>query len=142
MQDNPRYQDVVVEVRDFLIRRTTVCEEAGISLTQLLIDPGFGFGKSFEHNRRLMAELDVFAALGPLLAVGLSRKGFVAALLGDLECDGDIGSAGLAMLAAQKGAQVVRVHDVAITRDLIRVLERVNANGDDVQKGSDEGLRV
>ena len=130
MGDNPYYQDVVREVGDFLRQRVAACTEGGISEQRLLIDPGFGFGKNFDHNRRLLLDLDVLAGLGLPLMVGFSRKGFVGALLGDLNRDRAIGSAGLALMAVQKGARVVRVHDVVPTRDLIRSWERLqNADG-------------
>jgi dihydropteroate synthase len=134
MGDGPRYQDVLTEVADFLQYRVAVCVEGGIPQQQLLIDPGFGFGKNFDHNRRLLLELDTLAGLGLPLAVGFSRKGFVGALLGNLNRDRAIGSAGLALLAAQKGARVVRVHDVLPTWDLIRSWERLQSA--DGNKGS------
>ena len=127
MSDDPHYQNVVREVGDFLRHRVAACAEGGISQQQLLIDPGFGFGKNFEHNRRLLLELDALAGLGLPLTVGFSRKGFVGALLGDLNRDRGIGSAGLALLAVQKGARVVRAHDVVPTRDLIRSWERLQS---------------
>ena len=127
MRDDPQYQDVVREVGDFLQHRVAACVEGGISQQQLLIDPGFGFGKNFEHNRRLLLELDALAGLGLPLAVGFSRKGFVGALLGDLNRDRGIGSAGLALLAVQKGARIVRAHDVVPTWDLIRSWERLQS---------------
>jgi dihydropteroate synthase len=123
MQDDPCYQDVVSEVRDFLQQRVAACTEGGIPEQHLLIDPGFGFGKKFDHNRRLLLELGAFAGLGVPLTVGFSRKGFVGALLGNLEQDRAVGSAGLALLAVQRGARVVRAHDVVPTRDLIRSWE-------------------
>ena len=126
MGDDPHYQDVVREVGDFLRHRVVACREGGIS-QQLLIDPGFGFGKNFDHNRRLLLELDVLTGLGLPLTVGFSRKGFVGALLGDLNRNRAIGSAGLALLAVQKGARIVRAHDVVPTRDLIRSWERLQS---------------
>ena len=132
MGDDPYYQDVVREVGNFLRQRVAACTEGGISEQQLLIDPGFGFGKNFDHNRRLLLDLDVLAGLGLPLMVGFSRKGFVGALLGDLNRDRAIGSAGLALMAVQKGARVVRVHDVIPTRDLIRSWECLQ-NVDDHQ---------
>ncbi len=130
MGDDPYYQDVVREVGNFLRQRVAACTEGGISEQQLLIDPGFGFGKNFDHNRRLLLDLDVLAGLGLPLTVGFSRKGFVGALLGDLNRDRAIGSAGLALMAVQKGARVVRAHDVMPTRDLIRSWERLqNVDG-------------
>jgi dihydropteroate synthase len=129
MGDDPRYQNVVREVGGFLRQRVDACIEGGISEQQLLIDPGFGFGKNFDHNRSLLLELDVLVRLGLPVTVGFSRKGFVGALLGDLNRDRAIGSAGLALLAVQKGARIVRVHDVVPTRDLIRSWERLQGDG-------------
>ena len=87
------------------------------------MDPGFGFGKNFNHNRSLILELDKLQALGLPITVGLSRKGFVGALLGGLNRDRSACSAGLALIAVQNGASVVRCHDVSVTRDLIRSWE-------------------
>lgn len=123
MQDSPYYDDVITEVREFLQQRVDTCLDAGISSSQLLVDPGFGFGKNFNHNRSLILELDKLQALGLPITVGLSRKGFVGALLGDLNRDRSASSAGLALIAVQNGANVVRCHDVSVTRDLIRSWE-------------------
>jgi dihydropteroate synthase len=129
MGEDPHYQDVVREVGNFLRRRVSACRAGGILQRRLLIDPGFGFGKNFDHNRRLLCELDELTELGLPLSVGFSRKGFVGALLGDLKRDRAVASAGLALLAVQKGARVVRVHDVAPTRDLIRSWECLQSTG-------------
>jgi dihydropteroate synthase len=129
MGNDPDYQDVVSEVRDFLRNRVAACAEGGISQEHLLIDPGFGFGKNFHHNQRLLLDLDMLAGLGLPVTVGLSRKGFVGALLGDVNRDRAVGSAGLALFAVQRGARLVRVHDVAPTRDLIRSWERLQKGG-------------
>ena len=125
MQQMPIYKDVVKEVVEFLRQRVNVCVDGGIPADQILVDPGFGFGKNFNHNRDLILELSVLNQLGSPLTVGLSRKGFAGALLGDLSRDRAICSAGLALLAVQKGAQVVRCHDVSVTRDLIRSWEKL-----------------
>jgi len=123
MQDSPYYDDVITEVREFLQQRVDTCLDAGIPRNQLLVDPGFGFGKNFNHNRSLILELDQLQALGLPITVGLSRKRFVGALLGDLSRDRSASSAGLALIAVQNGANVVRCHDVSVTRDLIRSWE-------------------
>ena len=125
MQKKPYYDDVVTEVRNFLWLRVMACVDNGIPVHQLLVDPGFGFGKNFNHNRHLILELEKLSSLGLPVAVGLSRKGFVRALTGDFGGDQAVCSAGLALLAVQKGARVVRCHDVSVTRDLIRSWEQL-----------------
>ncbi|MBO68753.1 MAG: dihydropteroate synthase [Acidiferrobacteraceae bacterium] len=120
MQDSPYYQDVVNEVRDFFDERLKACQAIGISSDKLLIDPGFGFGKSMDHNRRLLLGLDAFAELDLPMVVGFSQKLFIGSLLGDFDRDRTIGSAGTALYAVQKGAKIVRTHDVSQTKDLIQ----------------------
>jgi len=128
MQSNPQYQDVVEEVKNFLMQRVAVCTAAGIGRQRLLLDPGFGFGKSVEHNLRLLARLDELAALNLPLVVGLSRKSMIGKLLGL-----DIGerlpaSIALAVLAVERGARLVRAHDVAATWQALQMqaaLQRV-----------------
>ena len=125
MQDRPCYGNVVKEVKKFLLERVNVCLDSGIPRERLLVDPGFGFGKNFNHNRSLILELNKLDELGLPITVGFSHKGFVGMLLGDAERDRAGGSAGLALVAVQRGARVVRCHDVSITRDLIRSWERL-----------------
>jgi dihydropteroate synthase len=126
MQDDPRYDDVVSDVRRFLAERIFACEMSGIDKKRIVVDPGFGFGKTLEHNLALLRALDQFAALGVPLLVGLSRKGMIGALIGrDDPADRAVGSATAALLAVQKGAAIVRVHDVAITRDALAVWQGV-----------------
>jgi dihydropteroate synthase len=122
MQTDPQYDDVVSDVRRFLAERIFACEMAGIEKKRIVVDPGFGFGKTLEHNLALLRALDQFAALGVPLLVGLSRKGMIGTLTGREEhADRATGSAAAAMLAVQKGAAIVRVHDVAATRDALAV---------------------
>jgi len=126
MQDDPRYDDVVSDVRRFLAERIFACEMSGIDKKRIVADPGFGFGKTLEHNLALLRALDQFAALGVPLLVGLSRKGMIGALTGrEQHADRAFGSAAAALLAVQKGAAIVRVHDVAATRDALAVWEAV-----------------
>lgn len=126
MQDNPHYDDVVGEVRAFLAERVAVCTEAGIARERLLVDPGFGFGKTLEHNVTLLAGLAGLDALGVPVLVGLSRKGMIGALTGGRPVhERTPGSVAAAILAVQRGAAMVRVHDVAATADAIRVLSAV-----------------
>jgi dihydropteroate synthase len=127
MQDAPSYDDVVAAVHGFLAERIFACEMAGIDRRRLLIDPGFGFGKGLPHNLRLLRQLKRLSELGPPLLVGLSRKGMIGALTGR-DLDGRVvGSAVAAVIAVQNGARIVRVHDVAATRDALAVWQAVAA---------------
>ncbi len=129
MQCNPRYQDVVGEVRDFLRGRIEVCTRAGIQRDRLLADPGFGFGKNLAHNFELLRRLPEFKVLQVPILAGLSRKSMIGAVLG-LPVDQRVhASVALALCAAQNGAGIVRVHDVRPTRDAIRMLEAVAGCG-------------
>lgn len=119
MQSAPRYGDVVDEVIMFLRARVTASEAAGIPRDRLLLDPGFGFGKSVAHNLRLLAQLTRLADEGLPLLVGLSRKSLIGALIGRDVHERLPASVALALLAVQRGASVVRVHDVAATADAL-----------------------
>ena len=121
MQSDPVYADVVAEVLTFLTTRATACEEAGIPRSEIVIDPGFGFGKTLEHNIALFQSLSRFAASGYPLLVGVSRKSMIGALLGDADADRLVGSVVLALYAVRAGARIVRVHDVGQTRQLLRL---------------------
>ncbi len=127
MQDDPHYEDVVGEVHRFLAERLFACQMAGIDKRRILVDPGFGFGKTLAHNLALLAALARFAELAPVL-VGLSRKAMIGTLTGR---EGGparaAGSAAAALVAVQNGAAIVRVHDVAITRDMLCVWQGVTA---------------
>jgi dihydropteroate synthase len=126
MQDDPQYDDVVSDVRRFLAERIFACEMSGIAKKNIIADPGFGFGKTLEHNLALLGNLDQLAALGVPLMVGLSRKAMIGALTGrEKHADRAAGSAAAAMIAVMKGAAIVRVHDVAATRDVLAVWEGV-----------------
>jgi dihydropteroate synthase len=127
MQEDPSYADVLVEVRDFLVERMEACTAAGIALERLIIDPGFGFAKTQEHNLRLFKHLQSLHELGRPLLVGVSRKSMIGRVLGH-EVDGRLfGSLALAALAVTKGAHILRVHDVAETVDVVRMLAAVEA---------------
>ncbi|MGH8118474.1 MAG: dihydropteroate synthase, partial [Rhodanobacteraceae bacterium] len=122
MQDHPHYDDVVGEVHRFLAERVFACEMAGIDKRRVLVDPGFGFGKTLEHNLALLRALERFRDLAAGTLVGLSRKAMVGTLTGRAGGAGRaVGSAAAAMIAVQRGALVVRVHDVAATRDALAV---------------------
>ena len=125
MQDNPEYADVVTDVRDFLAGRMLAAEAAGIPRARMLIDPGFGFGKTPEHNLELLRRLAALRILGRPILAGLSRKSFIGKLLG-LPVDRRLhASVALALLAVQNGASVVRVHDVGPTVEALRMLNAV-----------------
>ncbi|MEJ2138802.1 MAG: dihydropteroate synthase [Gammaproteobacteria bacterium] len=121
MQAKPHYDDVVREVLDFLLKRAQVCMRAGVAAERIVLDPGFGFGKTLEHNLALLAGLDRIVEAGYPVLAGLSRKSMIGALLGDPECDRLVGSVALALYAVRKGAYIVRVHDVRQTRQALRV---------------------
>ena len=128
MQDDPRYDDVVGEVHRFLAERVFACEMSGIDKRRVLVDPGFGFGKTLEHNLALLRALDRFAGFGAGVFAGLSRKAMIGALTGrERGADRAAGSAAAAMIAVQRGAVLVRVHDVAATRDALAVWQAVHA---------------
>lgn len=128
MQSSPRYADVAAEVKDFLMQRVAACEAAGIGRQRILLDPGFGFGKTVEHNLQLLARLDALAATGLPVVVGLSRKSMIGKLLG-LEVGERLpASIALAVLAVERGARLVRAHDVAETWQALQMqaaLQRV-----------------
>lgn len=126
MQDDPRYSQVVNEVYGYLQGRITECELAGIKKDRLLVDPGFGFGKTMDHNYQLLAQLRRFEELGVPILAGLSRKSMIAAAISDKEQrpvdDRLHGSVAGAVIAAMNGAKVIRVHDVQETVDALKVL--------------------
>lgn len=125
MQDRPAYDDVVGEVAAFLRARMAAAQDAGIGPDRLLVDPGFGFGKSLDHNCALLRELAALETLGVPVLVGLSRKRMIGALTGREAGERLAGSIAAAALAVRAGARVVRTHDVAATVDAVRVAEAV-----------------
>lgn len=128
MQDAPHYDDVVDEVRRFLADRVLACEFAGIPRSRIIVDPGFGFGKTAAHNWTLLASLPRLAELGLPILVGLSRKRMIGEATGRGRPDERVlGSAVAAVLAVERGAALVRVHDVAATREALAVLAAVQA---------------
>ncbi|MBW0295054.1 dihydropteroate synthase [Shewanella xiamenensis] len=127
MQSAPEYQDVIADVFKFLNERIQACLEAGIPRERLLIDPGFGFGKTLEHNYELLAKLERFAQFELPILIGLSRKSMIGNLLARPTSERLAGSLAGAMIAAQKGAHIIRVHDVPETVDMLKVLEATQA---------------
>jgi dihydropteroate synthase len=127
MQLNPVYTDVVSQVRAFLASRVAACRAAGIPASRLCVDPGFGFGKTVQHNLTLLAQLPELASLGVPLLAGLSRKSLLGPLTGRAADERVHGSVALAVLAVLGGARIVRVHDVAATVDALKVTAAVAA---------------
>jgi dihydropteroate synthase len=126
MQDNPQYLDVVDEVRQFLTARADACLAAGISKENIIIDPGFGFGKNLQNNLSLLREMDQFCALGYPVLVGVSRKSMFGLLLDRGVNDRLIASISAVVIAYQKGARFFRVHDVAETCDALKLCQAVS----------------
>lgn len=122
MQSEPRYEDVVREVGDFLLARAMACRDAGVAAADIVIDPGFGFGKTLEHNLALLRDLGRFTELGYPVLAGLSRKSMLGTITGREAGDRVAASVAAALLAAHNGASIVRVHDVAETADALKVL--------------------
>ncbi|TNG95499.1 dihydropteroate synthase [Pasteurellaceae bacterium USgator11] len=121
MQAAPRYQNVVAEVADFLRQRAEQCIAAGIKKTHLIVDPGFGFGKSLQHNYQLLQQLKVFSELGYPVLAGVSRKSMIGQLLDKPVEQRMVGSVAATLLAAINGASILRVHDVAAMADALKV---------------------
>jgi dihydropteroate synthase len=121
MQKAPRYGDVVSEVSAFLVARARALEAAGVAAVRIALDPGFGFGKSLEHNQALFRALPALASLGYPVVAGVSRKKMIGDLTGRGAAERSAGSVAAALLAAQNGASIVRVHDVRETVDSINV---------------------
>lgn len=129
MQADPHYEDVVQDVSEYLAARVNACIEAGIPRDRLLIDPGFGFGKNDTHNLTLLSRLAAFAPMQLPILVGLSRKSMIGRLLGREVNERVIGSVALALMAIERGAHIVRVHDVEETMDALRLWQAVQACG-------------
>lgn len=128
MQADPCYNDVTAEVSGFLLERVDACLAAGIERERLLLDPGFGFGKTLKHNLQLLRELHQVTALGLPLLVGISRKSMIGALLDGAVVDQRLyGSLAAAVMAVERGAAIVRVHDVKPTVDALRITAAVTA---------------
>ena len=127
MQQSPQYPDVVVEVREFLLERLAACAASGIAAERIILDPGFGFAKTLEHNLSLFKHLQALHALGRPLLVGVSRKSMIGKVLGHEVGERLYGSLALAALALSKGAHILRVHDVAQTVDVVRMIAAVEA---------------
>lgn len=128
MQETPQYNSVVDEVSAFLARRIAACVDQGIPKQHILIDPGFGFGKTLEHNLDLLRHLDKLEQLGCPLLVGLSRKSMLGKLTGREPQQRLAASVAAAILAVERGASIVRVHDVGETVDALKILQATTGN--------------
>ena len=129
MQLEPHYDDVVAEVKAFLLERVAVCEAAGIARDRLVLDPGIGFGKQLQHNLALLANLPALAQPGLPLLIGVSRKSMFQTLLTRRVDQRLAGSLAMATAAALSGAAILRVHDVAETVDAMKVVQALRAAG-------------
>ena len=138
MQRAPAYDNVVTEVRDFLVERARACEAAGIGAERIAIDPGFGFGKTRAHNLTLLRALGDFAATGYPVLVGLSRKKSLGDITGRATDERLAASLAAALAAVARGASIVRVHDVRETVDALKVWRAIERQGDDRAQPDDE----
>ncbi|MBU3626370.1 dihydropteroate synthase [Polynucleobacter sp. JS-Safj-400b-B2] len=127
MQFNPDYHDVIVDVKQFLKARVELLIAKGISGDRIAIDPGFGFGKNLEHNLRMLANLAQFSSLGLPVLAGLSRKSMLGKITGKDTNERVAASIAAAIMAADRGAKIIRVHDVAQTVDALKLWEAVNS---------------
>ena len=127
MQHNPHYDDVVKDVMAFLQQRISICRQAGIAGEHIIVDPGFGFGKSLEHNYQMLAKLEEFHTLNVPVLAGMSRKSMIGHLLQREIGQRLAGNIAVATVAAHKGAQIIRVHDVKETVDAVKIINMINA---------------
>ena len=128
MQDNPSYHDVLKDVSGYLMQRVSACLASGIARERLLLDPGFGFGKTLQHNLSMLKHLQQFVELGFPLLVGMSRKSMIGNVLDKPVGERLHGSVAAALLAAQQGANIIRVHDVGPTVDALKILAAVQGS--------------
>ncbi|KJY83678.1 dihydropteroate synthase [Vibrio galatheae] len=128
MQANPHYDDLIKEVGEFLSERIAACEAVGITRDQLILDPGFGFGKTIEHNYHMLSRLEYFHQFGLPILAGMSRKSMIFKLLDKAPSECVAASVSCATIAAMKGAQIIRVHDFEQTLDAMKVVTMVCDN--------------
>lgn len=138
MQKNPTYSHVVENVLDFLISKLRVLMENDIR--DVIIDPGFGFGKTIDHNLELLKNLSAFKMLERPIMVGLSRKSMIGMILGDKEIDRENGTSVLHTLALQNGAKILRTHDVALAMECIKITQRYSNQNSAIEKAEKEIL--
>jgi len=128
MQNNPEYDNVQHDVETFLLEKLDACEKAGIARENVILDPGFGFGKSIEHNYHLLANLEKLHRFGLPILAGMSRKSMIFKLLDKNPADCMVASVTCATIAAMKGAQIIRVHDVEETLEAMKIIRTMNNN--------------
>ncbi|WPC73640.1 dihydropteroate synthase [Vibrio porteresiae] len=133
MQVNPQYDDLMSEVHQFLIERIAACEKAGILRENIIVDPGFGFGKSIEDNYKLLANLESFHQYGLPILAGMSRKSMLFKLLDKKPADCMVASVACATLAASKGAHIIRVHDFEETVEAMKIVQMTLSNFNEVK---------
>ena len=126
MQFNPEYQDVIAEVKQFLQERAELLQVNGVERNRIAIDPGFGFGKSLEHNLHMLSQFQAFSTLGYPVLAGISRKSMIGKITGKDANDRVAPSIAAAIMAADRGANIIRVHDVAETVDALKLWEAIN----------------
>ena len=127
MQQNPKYKNVIDDIKYFFDQRILACKEYGIDESRIILDPGFGFGKTFEHNLEIMNRFSEFKSFGLRLLSGLSRKSMIGAMFNNAEVsDRVIGSVTAAIITVQNGADIIRVHDVSETQDALDILSYTN----------------
>lgn len=131
MQDDPRYEDVVGDIVEYLAQRRDALVAAGIAKQHIMLDPGIGFGKTHQHNLTLAANAHRFHALECPVLVGHSRKAFIGKVLGDKQLDRTFGTVGVALSLALQGVQLIRVHDVAAVSQALRLFEATGGLGDE-----------
>ena len=130
MQDDPQYGDVVLDVYDYLAERVSACVEAGFDVNKLIVDPGIGFGKTLHHNVQLLSGMAIFHGLGIPVLLGASRKSFISGIVGDLPPEARLpGSLATVLTSVFQGIQIVRVHDVSETAQILGVFDAI-ANQD------------
>ncbi|MFU7557465.1 dihydropteroate synthase [Stieleria sp. JC731] len=135
MQDHPSYDDVVEEIYDYLVRRLNALEAAGIRRDRICLDPGIGFGKTHEHNFTLLQHTKRFCDIGVPILIGHSRKGFIGKAIGDKEADRDAGTLGVSLAVMLQGADVIRVHNVRLTVDAIRLFKLTQGSNHQLNRG-------
>ena len=129
MQNNPVYADVIDDIKHFFTQRIEACINAGINEDKILLDPGFGFGKTLEHNLEILKRLAEFKGFGLPVLAGISRKSMIGTLLNNRNVEGRVvGSVTAAIIAVQNGADIVRVHDVLETKDALMILQSVTGD--------------
>lgn len=133
MQVNPQYDDLMSEVHQFLLERIAACEKAGILRENIIVDPGFGFGKSIEDNYKLLANLESFHQYGLPILAGMSRKSMLFKLLDKKPADCMVASVACATLAASKGAHIIRVHDFEETVEAMKIVQMTLSNFNEVK---------